>query len=380
MARGVGPTGGRCTLPPMPIPLPEAPPFTLRARLLSPLTDGSVLWLPDGVIAVDENGRITAVEAAETSARLAATDVLDVRPLIVMPGLVDCHVHLPQIPVAGLGAGMHLLDWLERHVFALERAFDVAAAERLAPAAYRAMAAAGTTTFAGYSAVWADSTDACFREAEAHGIRATIGAVMMDRVSYDEVTPPSKRLERSLRESAELAQRWHGAAGGRLRYAFTPRFAVSCSDELLRKSAALASTFGATWQTHVSEDEVEMARVTELFPDATDYVDVYERAGGLGPRTLLAHAIHMSDREIARVAATGTALAHCPVSNMFLSSGVMPLARLREEAPRTEPAGPLVDIDVVDGIGEQLRDAGHLDLVLGDMSLPRGLEGRRQGG
>jgi guanine deaminase len=323
----------------MPSGLPDQPPFRLRARLLSPLADGSTLWLDDGILAVDADGRIASVGVATVDASGAGggslpPDPLDVRPLIVMPGLVDAHVHLPQIPSAGLGAGMRLLDWLERYVFSLERAFDVTAAEQLAPAAYRAMAAAGTTTFAGYSAVWADSTDACFRAAEAYGIRATIGAVMMDRISYDDVTPPTERLERSLRESAALAERWHGAADGRLRYAFTPRFAVSCTDDLLRESAALAASFGATWQTHVSEDDVEIARVAELCPAAIDYLDVYDRAGGLGPRALLAHAIHLSDREVQRVAATDTALAHCPVSNMFLSSGVMPLARYREAGIR----------------------------------------------
>jgi guanine deaminase len=349
MARGLG-AGHRCTLPRMPSPFPDAPPFGLRARLLSPLGDGSFLWVPDGVIEVGSDGRITSIGPAAPGAETAAVKPVDLRPLVVMPGLVDCHVHLPQIPSAGLGAGMHLLDWLERHVFALERAFRVKAAERLAPAAYRAMAAAGTTTFAGYGAVWADSTEACFRAAEAHGIRATIGAVMMDRVSYDEETPPSQRLERSLRESAELAERWHGAAEGRLRYAFTPRFAVSCTDDLLRESAALAASHGATWQTHVSEDELEIARVAELFPDAADYVDVYELAGALGPRALLAHAIHLSEREVERVVSTGTAVAHCPVSNMFIASGVMPLARY-------------VDAGIRVGLGSDVAGAPDLSIV-----------------
>ncbi len=232
---------------PVPASFPDRPPFRLRARLLSPLTDGSTLWEPDGLIEVDGQGRLASVgPAAGRLATAVATspvevgEVVDLRPLIVLPGLVDTHVHIPQVPAAGLGAGLDLLTWLERHVFPLERAFDAAAAERLAPQVYRAMAAAGTTTFAGYGAIWPDSLAACFRAAEAHGIRAILGKVMMDRLSYDERLTPEQRRDASLRQSAELCERWHGAADGRLRYAFTPRFAVSCSADLLRESAVLA--------------------------------------------------------------------------------------------------------------------------------------------
>jgi guanine deaminase len=104
---------------------------------------------------------------------------------------------------------------------------------------------------------------------------------------------------------------------------------VSCTADMLRESAALARQTGAYWQTHLSEDVHEIREVARLFPDAVDYVDVYDRAGGLGPRTVLAHAIHLSDREIGRIADTDTALAHCPASNLFLASGAMPLARYR---------------------------------------------------
>lgn len=311
------------------IAFPEQAPFTLRARLLTPLTEGGTRWEPDAVIEVDVAGRISSVRAAAEAPR-SAEAATDLRPLVVMPGLVDTHVHIPQVPAAGLGAGMDLLAWLERYVFSLERDFDVPTAERLAPLVYRAMAAAGTTTFAGYAAIWADSTDACFRAAEAHGIRAIIGKVMMDRITYDDRLPRDAVLETSLRQSAELCERWHGAADGRLRYAFTPRFAVSCSAALLRESAALAEHYGATWQTHLSEDRREIATVAEHFPEASDYLDVYDRAGALGPRALLAHAIHLSEREITRLAESGAAIAHCPVSNMFISSGVMPLTRYRQ--------------------------------------------------
>ena len=274
------------TLPSVSVVIPEQPPFTLRARLLSPLAEGDTLWQPDGVMEVDEAGRIRSIRAAADAPRAAET-AIDLRPLVVMPGLVDTHVHIPQVPAAGLGAGLDLLAWLERYVFPLERDFDVPAAERLAPQVYRAMAAAGTTTFSGYAAIWPDSTEACFRAAEEHGIRAIIGNVLMDRVTYDDRTPPGDILENAIRASGELCERWHGAADGRLRYAFTPRFAVSCTADMLRESASLAEHYGATWQTHLSEDEREMATVAEHFPEAADYLDVYDRAGGLGPQGAL---------------------------------------------------------------------------------------------
>jgi len=152
----------------------------------------------------------------------------------------------------------------------------------------------------------------------------------MDRGTYDPIIEPSTILERSLRESAELIARWHGIDDGRLGYAVTPRFAVSCSAEMLRESASLARSTGTWWQTHVSEDPGEIAEVGRLFPDARDYVDVYDRAGGLGERTVLAHAIHLSERELARLLETGTRVAHCPSSNLFIGAGLMPLARYLE--------------------------------------------------
>ena len=166
---------------------------------------------------------------------------IDLRPWVVLPGMVDLHAHLPQLPNAGLGAGMDLLAWLERYIFPLERGFDVATAEIVAPAAWRAFAAAGTTTAMVYGAVYEASLDATFRAAEAHGIRAIVGKVMMDRITYDPTIDPAAILDRSLAESARLIERWHGAADGRLGYAVTPRFAISCTAELLRESASLAA-------------------------------------------------------------------------------------------------------------------------------------------
>jgi len=307
--------------------IPSGPPFTLRARVVSPLASGGSLDLADGLVDVDAGGRIAAVGSAADRAGGAPADAVDLRPWVVLPGMVDLHAHLPQVPNAGLGYALPLLDWLGRLTFPTERSWaDPAVAERFAPAIFRAFAAAGTTTVLAYGVVYEAAMDAAFRAAEGHGIRAILGKVMMDRMTYDETIEPSSILERTLRESADLAGRWHGAGEGRLGYAVTPRFAISCTAELLAESAALARALGCWWQSHVSEDRAEIDEVARLFPDARDYVDVYDRAGALGPRSVLAHAIHLSPREVARLAETGTPIAHCPTSNLFIGAGVLPLA------------------------------------------------------
>jgi guanine deaminase len=122
---------------------------------------------------------------------------------------------------------------------------------------------------------------------------------------------------------------------------------------MLRESADLARATGTYWQTHLAEDRNEIDEVRRLFPDASDYTDVYDRAGGLGSNAVLAHAIHLSEREIARIAETGTRIAHCPSSNLFLSSGAMPLARY-------------LDAGVVTGLGSDV--AGGPDVsIFGEM-------------
>ncbi len=311
--------------------LPSTPPFAIRARLLTPLAAGGTQHEADGLLAVDAAGRITHVGPAAEAPPEVLAAATDVRPWVLLPGMVDVHAHLPQLPNAGVGFALDLLTWLDRLTFPTERSWsDLTVAERLAPVIFEALAAAGTTTVLAYGVVYEAAMDASFRAAEAHGIRAILGKVMMDRDTYDPTIEPSTILERSVRESADLIARWHGAADGRLGYAVTPRFAISCSADMLRASAELARSTGAWWQTHLSEDPFEIAEVARRFPDALDYLDVYDRAGGLGSMTVLAHAIHLSDRELDRLVETGTHVAHCPASNLFIGAGLMPLARYLE--------------------------------------------------
>jgi guanine deaminase len=307
-------------------PIPAVPPFAVRARLLTPLAAGGAAWEPDGLLVVDAAGRLAY--AGPAAGHPAAPGAVDLRPLLALPGLVDLHVHLPQLPNAGRGAGLDVLTWLERYIFPLERGWaDDGQGARSAALAFRALASAGTTTALAYCAAYPGSTDVAFAAAEDHGIRAVLGMVLMDRGSYVAEGHPARSLDGAIAASVALCERWHGADGGRLGYAFTPRFALSCTREMLRESAAAARAHDAYWQTHLSEDLGEVAEVARAFPEAHDYVDVYEVAGGLGPRSVMAHAIHLTDHGLARLVETGTRVAHCPSSNLFLSSGLMPLAR-----------------------------------------------------
>jgi len=187
--------------------LPAAPPFRLRARVLTPLAAGGTRYLADGAIHVDARGRISGVaDWAEASGRevgLEATARVpdhDVRPWLVLPGLVDLHTHIPQIANAGVGAGLDLLTWLERYTFPLERRFDAAEAERLGPLALRAFSAAGTTTVAlGLPTldVAANTSYSVFVIGSAaspavggHGLRAVITVDAKAAAATPSVTPP----------------------------------------------------------------------------------------------------------------------------------------------------------------------------------------------
>ena len=226
----------------------DRPPFTLRAQIITPLSAGGTRHIADALVEVDTNGKLARVEPWPADSPATAKDtVVDLRPMVVLPGLIDLHAHLPQLPNAGLGAGLDLLTWLQRYIFPLENGFDADAARKLAPLAFRAFAAAGTTTALLYGAVFEASLDASFAAAEEHGIRLVLGKVMMDRLRYDASIDDKEVLDASLAQSQRLIERWHGVDRGRLRYAVTPRFAVSCTMDMLRESAALAAATGAYW-------------------------------------------------------------------------------------------------------------------------------------
>lgn len=300
-----------------------------RAHLISSTPSGDLLDLPDGILILDDRGCIAARGPAEMLLAQGFTGPLeDLRPQCLLPGLVDLHLHLPQYDAVALD-GLELLPWLETHIFPAEACFaDPEVARASAKRCFQALARRGTTTAVIYGTVHETATDIAFQEAERSGLRIVMGKVLMDR------NAPGGLLEDTadaLRASERLCERWNGRDGGRLTYAFTPRFAPSCTPDLLRGAARLAERHGAYLQTHLSENLHELAWVQALFPGAAHYTDVYHRMGLLGPRTLLAHGIHLTPEERALLKASGSHLVHCPRSNAFLASGIMPLRRWLNE-------------------------------------------------
>jgi len=300
----------------------------LRGLLIDAPQRGKLRVVRDGALLVD-GGRIAAAGPwgeVRDSAGDARVHWAFGPETILIPGLVDTHCHLPQYPaVARREAG--LMPWHQRAVFPLEHGFNAATAREQAPLFFEALARHGTTTASVYAATSAESCEEAFIAAERGGMRILMGKIMAD-VGVRGKQPPDKILATSVEESQRLCRRWNGKDGGRIRYAFSPRSAAACSEAMMRAAARLAGEEGAYVQTHLSENPDEIAAVAKSHPWASDYADIYARCGLLGPRAILGQCIHLSSEEIARLAATRAVVAHCPTSNFFLGSGIMPLDRL----------------------------------------------------
>ncbi|HMV61782.1 MAG TPA: guanine deaminase [Rhodocyclaceae bacterium] len=273
------------------------------------------LWIVEGRVAAVGHRR--AVESAIAPERLAAAERFDYGDRLVLPGLVDTHCHYPQSAVIA-SFGRQLLDWLNTYTFPAEMAFrDPEVARATARYFLDRLLAHGTTTASVFATVHAASVEAFMAEADARQLRMLTGKVMMDRHAPPELCDTVADAER---DCVALIERWHGR--GRLRYTITPRFApTSTSAQLALAGELYASRPDLHVQSHLAENPDEIAWVKALFPECRDYLDVYARHGLLGPRTIYGHCIHLSGAERAEMAATGTAAAFCPTSNLFLGSG-----------------------------------------------------------
>lgn len=298
----------------------------IRGRLFDFLPEGGHRLRADHLILV-EDGRIARIgPAAELLANLPpGTAIDDHGDRLILPGLIDAHIHFPQSRVIAAPA-RDLLDWLERHTFPAERAFaDPVHAERSARFFLDELLRQGTTTAVVFGSVHAASIDALMAEAERRRLRLLAGKLLMDE------GPVGLRdtLEGGIAETADLIARWHGV--DRLGYVISPRFALTSSEAQLGAAGELLAAHpSCRLQTHLAESPAEIAAVRARFPWARHYTEVYDRFGLLGPRTLLGHCIHLSETERARLAETGAVAVLCPTSNLFLGSGLVDLAALTE--------------------------------------------------
>jgi len=291
-----------------------------------------LLDIPNGAVVVDGSTIVAVGEASDIldaySSTTAAT-VHDHGDALIIPGLVDCHVHYPQIGMIA-SPGEQLLDWLDRYTFPAEARFaDKAHAEATAEFFTDQLIRNGVTTALVFSTVHPHSVDALFTAAQRKDLRIITGKMCMDRNAPADLldTPES-----AVADSKALIDRWHGT--GRLEYAITPRFAPTSSDAQLRALGELAADHpDVLIQTHLSENTAECDWVRELFPQASDYTDVYDRAGLVRERAVFGHAVHLSDRELTRLDEAHASLAHCPTSNNFLGSGLFPLKDILGKVP-----------------------------------------------
>lgn len=347
----------------------------IRGRLLSfrhaPEHAGdreSYLYEEDGALLV-RGGKISAVGAyADVKPKAGAeTSEIDHRPHLILPGLIDCHVHFPQMQVIASYAA-NLLEWLNTYTFPEECRFvESAHAERIATQFFDEFLRQGTTTAVAYCSVHKASADAFFAESLKRGTLMIGGKVMMDR------NAPQGLLDTpqlGYDETRAVIEQWHGK--GRNHVAITPRFAITSTPEQMAMTQKLAEEFPDLHiQTHLSENHDEIRFTCELYPDATDYTDIYARYGLLRKKALFGHAIHLSDREADAMAESGAVAVHCPTSNLFLGSGLFPLKAIKR---REKPVTVAVATDIGGGSSysmfKTMDEAYKIQQLLGERMNP----------
>ena len=269
----------------------------------------------DGDVLV--RGRHIAAVTRGPARDVQAATVLDARDALVIPGLVQAHVHVVQSLLRHQADGLQLLDWLRTRVWPYEAALDpdgVAAAAELGIAE---LLAGGTTTALDFGSV--RYQDEVFATAQRMGIRMVSGKIHM---GPDPAVPEvlGENAERSLVEAEDLGRRWHGAADGRLRYAVTPRFVLSCDDVMMRGCADLARRHGWLVHTHAAENRAETEEVRRR--TGRGNIEHLAHLGLTGEDVVIAHCIHLAPGEVQLLASTGTTVCHCPGANLKLASGI----------------------------------------------------------
>jgi len=267
-----------------------------------------------------DGDRIAAIGELDAS---QADQVIEAAGRVVMPGLVQAHIHLCQTLFRGQADDLELLDWLQQRVLPLEAAHDEDSVYYSAMLGIGELLRGGTTAIVDMETV--HHTDSAFHALLETGMRAISGKVMID-CGPAVPGPLMERTSDSITQSVRLMERWHGKADGRIRYGFAPRFVVTCSDALLREVSALAAQGGLHVHTHASENRGEIAYVEA--DRGMRNVAYLDHVGLANERVVLAHCVHLDDQEMGILAENHVHVAHCPSSNLKLASGIAPVPEL----------------------------------------------------
>ena len=295
----------------------------IKSSIFNPLSLSRFEYFDEGAILIDENGIIADYGKFENIAqKYSEHKILDKSDCYLMPGMIDTHTHLPQFEAKSCGHG-ELLEWLEKYIFPLEIKFaDDKFAQRKSAQFYKELIKHGTTTAVIYTANFRNATDIAFYEAEKAGIRAFIGNSVMNTGGTGVLF---KSTEENIDIINEMKDKWHGRHD-RLFFIVSPRFAGCVSSELMRICADIANRNDLMIQTHLSENLSEIEYIKTLYPERISYSDIYLHHKLLSSRTLLAHCIHLAEDELQILKDNNCTVVHCPSSNRFLGSGIMPFA------------------------------------------------------
>jgi 5-methylthioadenosine/S-adenosylhomocysteine deaminase len=336
------------------------------------IKDATIITLDDanrvfeGSVAIDR-GRIAAVKPSATgSFNIAFDDVIDGRGCALLPGFVQTHIHLCQTLFRGAADDLELIDWLKRRVWPMEAAHTPESLYASARLGIAELIKGGTTCALTMETV--NHTDSVFRAVEESGFRATVGKCMMDQ-GDDAPEALIEETENSIAESLDLMERWNGQAEGRIRYCFAPRFAVSCTRELLERVAILSRELGLMVHTHASENRDEIAMVER----ATGMRNIeYLRDVGLtAPHVVLAHCVHLDDAEMEVLRSTGAHVSHCPSSNLKLASGIARIAEMLDRGVSVSLGADGAPCNNRLDMFTEMRTAALLQKVLrGSIALP----------
>lgn len=285
------------------------------------------VYIEDGVL-VTRNGKIEFVcEYKKYINQYKEAIFHDYSGKLLLPGFIDAHLHFPQTEMLA-SFGEQLLDWLTDYTFPVERKFtDPEYASYIAKIFIKQLHRHGTTTGMVYSSVHKQAADALFQEASNHNMLLIAGKVCMDRHCPDWLQDTAQSAQK---DSAALIDKWHN--NGRLKYAITPRFAPTSSTQQLHALGELAQQYPDVFiQTHLSENNKEIAWVKELFPERKNYLDVYDHYGLLRKGAVFGHGIHLEQSEWQRLQESQASIAFCPTSNLFLGSGLFDLAKAEQQ-------------------------------------------------